>query len=132
MCLLFVVLFSYYYSYPFRGLVLPLAISAMLASAVHARQSFIFCILETPLLRWIGRLSYSLYLWQQLFLVATPLPYPFPIDPHRHPYFPLLGALSLASASRYIIEKPMIEIGRRCLSRATRHKQDVPSETRVG
>ena len=33
-------------------------------------QSWVSRFLENPVLRYIGRLSYSLYLWQQLFMIS--------------------------------------------------------------
>jgi peptidoglycan/LPS O-acetylase OafA/YrhL len=36
---------------------------------VYGPVTYITVILESTVLKWIGRLSYSLYLWQQLFSV---------------------------------------------------------------
>jgi peptidoglycan/LPS O-acetylase OafA/YrhL len=68
-------------------------------------------ILEIPFLRWIGRLSYSLYLWQQLFL------------PHRFEGTPLgmvqtfpwnwLCIVAAACISYYLVERPFIQLGKR-------------------
>jgi peptidoglycan/LPS O-acetylase OafA/YrhL len=68
-------------------------------------------ILEWGPLRWIGRLSYSLYLWQQLFLVGSSTARPlgflkeFPLD--------WLACFPCALASYYLIERPAIAWGRR-------------------
>jgi peptidoglycan/LPS O-acetylase OafA/YrhL len=64
-----------------------------------------------PVLIWIGRLSYSLYLWQQIFLL--------PADMSAHATtgllarFPgnLLAAFGAACLSYYIIEKPIRRFG---------------------
>lgn len=54
-------------------------------------------------LMWLGKISYSLYLFQQLFLDSISgkpaIPLPFPLG--------LLGALAMATASYYLIEQPM-------------------------
>jgi len=60
-------------------------------------------VLETRLMRWIGRLSYSLYLWQQLFAYG---------DRHRPWYF-VLCAVGLASASYYLVEQPLLRVRER-------------------
>jgi len=53
---------------------------------------------------WLGKISYSLYLWQQLFVYGE----------HGRPWYGVLFALGLASASYYLVETPMLRIrGRR-------------------
>jgi peptidoglycan/LPS O-acetylase OafA/YrhL len=49
---------------------------------------------------WLGRISYSLYLWQQLFFYAQ----------SRQPAYTLLFALGLASLSYYLVEQPMLRL----------------------
>jgi len=52
---------------------------------------------------WLGKISYSLYLWQQLFAYGE----------HPRPwYFPLLAVVA-ASASYYLVEQPMIRLRER-------------------
>jgi peptidoglycan/LPS O-acetylase OafA/YrhL len=46
---------------------------------------------------WLGNISYSLYLWQQPFF-----------DPSSSSRYGVLGAVALACASYYLIEKPML------------------------
>jgi peptidoglycan/LPS O-acetylase OafA/YrhL len=81
------------------------AILPMLIVSTTLRPSIFGALLELPAVRWIGRLSYSLYLWQQLFLF------------HEGPGPPFLPRLPLiigfAAASYYFIERPMIRLGRR-------------------
>jgi peptidoglycan/LPS O-acetylase OafA/YrhL len=67
-------------------------------------------ILEWNWLRWIGRLSYSLYLWQQLFLV----PYNNRVSSLGRLQdwpFNLLAALICAVASYYLVERFFIKLG---------------------
>jgi peptidoglycan/LPS O-acetylase OafA/YrhL len=63
--------------------------------------------LEWNPLQWVGRLSYSLYIWQMLFLVpgerAMPWVQGFPMA--------FLFILGCASASYYFVERPFILLG---------------------
>lgn len=77
-------------------------------------------LLESPIFRWVGRLSYSLYLWQQLFLVwdADRVPglgvlQTFPIN--------LLAVFACALLSLTLVENPCIALGHRV---AKRFKKD--------
>lgn len=74
-------------------------------------------ILEASPLRWFGRLSYSLYLWQQLFLKSIGSPaIPGPIGWLQLMPQSLACTLFCAIVSYYFIEKPMIRIGHRLAS----------------
>jgi peptidoglycan/LPS O-acetylase OafA/YrhL len=55
-------------------------------------------ILNARPVAWLGRISYSLYLWQQLFTYG-----------HKPAYF-VLFAVGLASASYYLVEQPMLRL----------------------
>jgi len=61
-------------------------------------------LLEVPVIRWIGRLSYSLYIWQQLFMLKRMLPW-YPLQ--------LAALFGVAALSFYGIEKPMVKLGHR-------------------
>jgi peptidoglycan/LPS O-acetylase OafA/YrhL len=62
-----------------------------------------YSILNVPPVVWLGKVSYSLYLWQQLFAYGT----------HRRPWYLVLFALGLASASYYFVEQPMLRLRER-------------------
>ena len=47
---------------------------------------------------WIGKISYGLYLWQQLFVFGHP----------QRPWYFVFFAFALASASYYLLEQPML------------------------
>ena len=89
-------------------------------------------ILETSVFRWVGRLSYSLYLWQQLFLVwnehRTPAMAWLQIFPYN-----LLAVFTCATLSLLLIENPLIATGHRIASKMPRRSGKVaaPSTTRV-
>lgn len=49
---------------------------------------------------WLGKISYCLYLWQQLFVFGT----------HPRPWYLVFLAVGMASASYYLIEQPMLRL----------------------
>lgn len=84
----------------------------LLGTVTHPEWSLSRALEWAPIV-WLGRISYSLYLWQQLFLVAG-------WDHSAHWWriwpFNLAACLVAAAASYYLIEKPCIRIGRRLAS----------------
>ena len=95
---------------------LSLCVPLLLVGTAFNPQWGISRVLELSMIRWIGRISYSLYLWQQLFLGNG-----------RTGMLPLrMAAVFLcASASFYFIEKPMIRIGHRLAPPATAGRGDL-------
>jgi peptidoglycan/LPS O-acetylase OafA/YrhL len=73
-------------------------------------------ILETKPLRWIGCISYSLYLWQQLFFGVNFAGSPSGFAFLRNPPINLLALLVCATFSHYVIEKPFIRLGQKLAS----------------
>ena len=98
----------------------------IVATVLHPRE-FAGRILELPIFRWIGRLSYSLYLWQQLFIFGKgegnpPLGWlqKFPLN--------VIMLLLAAMASYYWLEKPMIRLGHRLAAPASAGRTDIGDE----
>jgi peptidoglycan/LPS O-acetylase OafA/YrhL len=104
-----VVLLVAFNSQPARRTVVAAFMPFFIGYTVLHPASFAGRILELPLLKWVGRLSYSLYIWQSVFLVPDERPLrvlqAFPLN--------LVCPLVCASLSYYILEKPMIKIGHR-------------------
>ena len=92
---------------------------ALLMSTAAAPDCALGRILELPLLRWIGRLSYSLYIWQQFFIFPVLVPNSPAAVLQQVPYNIALIFL-FAAASYYFVEKPAIRFGRSLETRSRR------------
>jgi peptidoglycan/LPS O-acetylase OafA/YrhL len=89
-----------------RSAVVPAMILATLSNPAGALSR----ILEFKTLRFVGLISSSLYLWQELFLPSDPLKGLTAVQ-----WFPLNVALAFACAilSFYLVETPMIRLEQR-------------------
>ncbi len=93
----------------FRQLVQACVLPLVIISTVLRSTSLSARILELHPIRWVGRISYSIYLWQMPFF-------------SRHGWLALhtnflpmkiIAILGVAALSYYAIEKPMIKLARR-------------------
>lgn len=80
---------------------LPLAI-AWLIYQTTVRRSRITGLLDLPPVRYIGKISFSLYLWQQMFT-----------SPATVGELSLWWLLPAAVLSYHLVEQPMVKLGRR-------------------
>jgi peptidoglycan/LPS O-acetylase OafA/YrhL len=93
-----------------RAILMP----ALVLSTVIQPASWLGSVLDWQPLHWLGSISYSLYLWQELFLpeVASE-------NAHgafhylQQPPWNLLAILICACLSRYLLELPMTRLGHR-------------------
>jgi peptidoglycan/LPS O-acetylase OafA/YrhL len=101
-------------------------LAALVAGTVLRPGGFSGRLLENPAVKWVGRLSYSLYLWQELFLVQGAR-YPFSLLQR----FPLnLGMVFLLAASSYeLVERPMIRVGHHLAPPPTPGRTDLGTVT---
>jgi len=93
----------------------PALIALIIIWPVLNSESWVAKMLDLQPVKWVGHLSYSLYVWQQLWLV-------FPDTPARFGLFQklpvnLLCIFASASLSYYLIEKPMVNFGHRLTSK---------------
>jgi len=80
------------------------AIACLIGATVLYRESVFARPLAWAPLAWCGTVSYSVYLWQQLFM------------PFRNPYAVLIAMPAAALGSYYLVERPFTNIGHRLTS----------------
>lgn len=96
----------------------------MVLSTVLHPESWLTGLLELRPVRFIGRISYSLYLWHALFLTRD-LQFRGPLHRLQHPVVGMACSLGCAVVSYYVIERPFVRLGARV---ATGVRNSVPSE----
>jgi peptidoglycan/LPS O-acetylase OafA/YrhL len=141
--LLGVLCLCYRYRPPLAGLWMSLLIPFLLVETVLHPMGPVGRILEKAPLRRVGRMSYSLYLWQQLFLLGSwRAVRPYPLGWLQELPVSVLAAVVCAALSYHIVERPMIRVGTRLIpwldrSRSSfsvldlRGGSQVPAKTRL-
>jgi peptidoglycan/LPS O-acetylase OafA/YrhL len=109
----------------FESALLPLVVAA----TVYGPKTFVTVLLESGPMKWIGRLSYSLYLWQQLFLVPAVgskffIVQTFPLD--------LFMIFLCAWVSYNFIERPFIRWGHHLAPPPTEGRDDLVNQAYRG
>ena len=91
----------------FDSLICGLAVCATIAEP----NAWAGRLLELSVPRWIGRLSYSLYIWQELFLAYGMTFRPFGFFSQ----FPLnlVSVVAVSCLSYYLMERPLMRLGHR-------------------
>jgi peptidoglycan/LPS O-acetylase OafA/YrhL len=95
------------------------------ATALHP-QSLMSKFLELAPVKFVGRISYSLYLWQQLFFHGDDLSASNFF--HSHALISWSATFACAIASYYLIETPLIRRGHKIARRfdlQTKHEAHV-------
>ena len=95
-------------------------VPVIVVGTVLRPHSIVGRVLENPVMRWIGRLSYSLYLWEFFFVYYPGVPttlgvwQTFPVN--------LIAAMACAAASYYLVERPLVRLGHRIAPAMPRDK----------
>jgi peptidoglycan/LPS O-acetylase OafA/YrhL len=100
---------------PMLPLIYAVGFAVLVLSTVLKPTSAAGRLLERPPVRWVGRLSYSLYIWQTIFFEQQ-----FPsgwLGYLQRPPVNLLALVVCALASYYLLEKPTVALGRRLAGR---------------
>lgn len=88
-----------------------MVVPVLIAGTVLRPRTILGRLLEHPVMRWIGRLSYSIYLWEFFFVYYAGVErtlgvwQTFPVN--------LIASVACAAASYYLIERPLVRLGHR-------------------
>ena len=118
-----------YYSL-LTSMFLAVLVPMVLAGTVLHPEWGVSRVLEWPAIAWIGRISYSLYIWQQLFLVPG-----WEHPEHVWTQWPwnLAAVVAVACASYYWIETPLVRMGARVAARMrTSERVPAPMDAALG
>jgi peptidoglycan/LPS O-acetylase OafA/YrhL len=94
----------------------PLMHLAIAGLLLHVVQRPYWLLTTRPMI-WLGKISYSLYLWQQLFVFGK-VPRPW--------YF-VFFAIALASVSYYLVEQPMLHMRDQCREKGNFGRELAPA-----
>jgi peptidoglycan/LPS O-acetylase OafA/YrhL len=88
-----------------------------------------FCrLLDLASVRFVGRISYSLYLWQELFLTPGWLP---KLGFVQQWPWNLVATFAAATASYFLVEKPCMQLGRALAQRRAHESRVLPQEAQL-
>jgi peptidoglycan/LPS O-acetylase OafA/YrhL len=91
-----------------------MSFAAMVVGSVASAMEKRSALLDAPVLVYVGRLSYSLYLWQQLFFAPAVHQSPY-LAPLQSLPVSLVLAFTCAWLSHRYIEMPFVNFGKRFL-----------------
>lgn len=112
---------------PADWLVIPFGLPFLVAGTSLRPSSDLSRILEFAPLRFIGRISYSIYLWQELFFIGrnVGLRAASPLGLLQSVPWNLAAVVLVATFSYFFIEKPFIRLGHRLAPPATPGRLDL-------
>jgi peptidoglycan/LPS O-acetylase OafA/YrhL len=109
LCLILVSVFQLSAAYPFPGLLAlpPCAGALMIIAAGTEGSSFVSSLLSVPPLRFIGLISYSLYLWHAPVIVLQKYCYRMTFGRTLQALFPRLGFFQAQRLERILVFLPL-------------------------
>ena len=105
----------FFISYPLKIILHPILTGYVIYLTSTSEVKFFTSILESRFLSFIGTISYSLYLWQQLFLIKSSV-YLNELGPFQRFPLNIVVVFVIAYCSHIFLEKPFILLGRKFLS----------------
>jgi peptidoglycan/LPS O-acetylase OafA/YrhL len=120
---------------PVPGLALAALVPWALLGTVVRPRAPLGRVLDWAPLAWVGRMSYSLYLWQQLFFTCYGRNRAAELGWLQDWPWNALALLACAAASHYLLERPLTRLGRSLAERrrtAPRRRFEVFSGRLVG
>lgn len=106
-------IFTIRYEFPLKHALLPLVLISLVYSTVNDQKGIFSKFLETPILRFLGKISFSLYLWQQLFIFKASVNHGSLFAQIAGSKFSWLLILLASALCYYLIERPIRKIGYR-------------------
>lgn len=91
-----------------------IGVSLLVNVVIQARLPAVDNLLNTGVLTWVGRLSYSLYLWQQPLCFARPNTWWLGGFPQC-----VIASILFAAGSYYLIEQPILGLRNRLFARSS-------------
>jgi peptidoglycan/LPS O-acetylase OafA/YrhL len=101
------------------------AMPCIVLGSVLNSTNFFGKLLEFSGLRYVGRISYSLYLWQQLFFTSHFGRGGQPLGIAQSWPLRLLLTFACAIASYHLLERPLTRLGHRLAPSATQGRSDL-------
>ena len=112
-----------YYQPPLGMVWQAMLIPILLVGTVLRPETLVGRFLESGPMQWIGRLSYSLYLWNSLFFPVMDNPRPLPLGRLQELPWSIVPVFACAALSYYLVERPMIRLGHIVAARVGKNDQ---------